>query len=134
MSNVSIPTCIVRAMCAVAASECVSTAASGHWPSHCPSVHMQVDAFTSEAFRGNPAAVCLLSSPLDDAHLQRIANELNQIVTAFVEPVKATAGAFGTHSHFKLRWFTPSTELPLCGHGTLAAAVALWSGWCKWSG
>ena len=92
---------------------------------------MQVDAFTSEAFRGNPAAVCLLSSPVDDAHLQRIASELNQVVTAFLEPVTASAGAFDTHSHFKLRWFTPSTELPLCGHGTLAAAVVLWSGECS---
>ena len=91
---------------------------------------MQVDAFTSEAFRGNPAAVCLLSSPLDDAHLQRIAVELNQNVTAFVEPVSATDGGFETHSHFKLRWFSPSTEVPLCGHGTLAAAVVLWSGEC----
>ena len=92
---------------------------------------MQVDAFTSEAFTGNPAAVCLLSSPLDDTHLQRYASELNQVVTAFVEPVTATAGAFDTHSRFKLRWFTPGTELPLCGHGTLAAAVVLWSGECN---
>eukprot|EP00891_Asterochloris_glomerata_P005218 jgi/Astpho2/5218/Aster-x0244 len=84
-----------------------------------------VDSFTSEAFKGNPAAVCLLAAPLDDAHLQRIANELNLSETAFVEPVTATTGAFLTHSHFKLRWFTPKSEVPLCGHATLAAAAIL---------
>ena len=91
---------------------------------------MQVDSFTSEAFKGNPAAVCLLSSPLDDAHRQRIASELNLSETAFVEPATATAGAFHTHNHFKLRWFTPRTEVPLCGHATLAAAAILSSGKC----
>ena len=92
---------------------------------------MQVDSFTSEAFKGNPAAVCLLSSPLDDAHLQRIASEVNLSETAYVEPVTATAGAFHTHSHFKLRWFTPKSEVPLCGHATLAAAAILSSGKCN---
>lgn len=92
---------------------------------------MQVDSFTSEAFKGNPAAVCLLAAPLDDAHLQRIANELNLSETAFVEPVTATAGAFLTHSHFKLRWFTPKSEVPLCGHATLAAAAILSAGECN---
>ena len=125
MNNMRIPTYTVRA------AGSVSAAAVSPWPSVCQSVHMQVDSFTSEAFKGNPAAVCLLTSPLDDAHRQRIASELNLSETAFVEPVTATAGAFHTHSHFKLRWFTPRTEVPLCGHATLAAAAILSSGKCN---
>jgi len=73
----------------------------------------QVDAFTSEVFKGNPAAVCLLDEWLDDAHLQAIGAENNLSETAFL--VKSDEG-------FEIRWFTPLTEVPLCGHATLASA------------
>jgi PhzF family phenazine biosynthesis protein len=76
-----------------------------------------VDAFASEVFKGNPAAVCLLTSWLPDEVLQSIAAEHNLSETAFV--VKETRDVF------KLRWFTPKVEVPLCGHATLAAAHVL---------
>jgi predicted PhzF superfamily epimerase YddE/YHI9 len=76
-----------------------------------------VDAFTTEAFRGNPAAVCLLDEALDDERMQTVAAELNLSETAFV--VEAD-------DSFGLRWFTPTVEVVLCGHGTLAAAHVLW--------
>jgi PhzF family phenazine biosynthesis protein len=76
-----------------------------------------VDAFTEQPFRGNPAAVCLLSGPKDDAWLQAIAAEMNLSETAFL--TKTDAG-------FRLRWFTPMVEVALCGHATLASAHALW--------
>lgn len=80
-----------------------------------------VDAFTSERFSGNPAAVCLLEAPADDAWMQALGAEMNLSETAFV--VRGD-GAFG------LRWFTPTTEVELCGHATLASAHALWElGW-----
>jgi hypothetical protein len=65
-----------------------------------------VDAFTDGPFGGNPAMVCLLPKPADDEWMQRAAAELNQPATAFL------------HDR-RLRWFTPSVELPLCGHATL---------------
>lgn len=73
----------------------------------------QVDAFAERPFTGNPAAVCLLEQWPDDALLQAIAEENNLSETAFLVPF-----ADGFH----LRWFTPATEVPLCGHATLAAA------------
>ncbi|HEX3787794.1 MAG TPA: PhzF family phenazine biosynthesis protein [Pseudonocardiaceae bacterium] len=76
-----------------------------------------VDAFTGAAFRGNAAVVCLLDEELPDHRLALIAAEFNQPVTAFLR-----SGPFG----FVLRWFTPTQELALCGHGTLAAAYALY--------
>lgn len=76
----------------------------------------QIDAFTAERFRGNPAAVCLLESWVDDATMQNIAAENNLAETAFV--------VSGETSH-ELRWFTPEVEIDLCGHATLAAAHAL---------
>ena len=79
---------------------------------------LTVDAFTAEPFRGNPAAVCFLDGARSDAWMQRLAAELNLSETAFLLP---QAGAF------RLRWFTPTTEVPLCGHATLASAHALWS-------
>lgn len=75
----------------------------------------QVDAFTDTALRGNPAAICPLTAWLPDALLQAIAVENNLSETAFVVP-RATPGAFD------LRWFTPVSEVDLCGHATLAAA------------
>ena len=79
---------------------------------------LTVDAFTAEPFRGNPAGVCFLDGPRPDAWLQRVAAEMNLSETAFLLP---EGGAW------RLRWFTPATEVPLCGHATLASAHALWS-------
>lgn len=76
----------------------------------------QVDAFSSEAFGGNPAAVCPLEAWLPDATLQQIAAENNLSETAYVVP---------NGEVFELRWFTPSVEVDLCGHATLAAALVL---------
>ena len=78
----------------------------------------QVDAFTAKVFSGNPAAVCLLDAPMDEAVMQAIAAENNLAETAFVRiDLKP----------FELRWFTPTTEVALCGHATLAAAHVLFS-------
>jgi PhzF family phenazine biosynthesis protein len=74
-----------------------------------------IDAFTDKAFSGNPAAVCLLNEPLTDQQMQAIAMEMNLSETAFV---KAT----DEHGVFSLRWFTPTVEIDLCGHATLASA------------
>ena len=76
----------------------------------------QVDAFTSEVFSGNPAAVCLLDAWMDDARMQSIAAENNLSETAFLVQ---------TDNGFDLRWFTPVTEVALCGHATLASAFVL---------
>lgn len=77
----------------------------------------QVDAFTSEAFRGNPAAVCLLDGPRDDAWMQNIAMEMNLSETAFIVP--------RSPNRYDLRWMTPEVEVDLCGHATLASAHVL---------
>ena len=77
----------------------------------------QVDAFAEEAFRGNPAGVCWLDAPRPDAWMQAVAAEMNVAETAFL--ARAADG-------FDLRWFTPTTEVPLCGHATLASAHILW--------
>lgn len=77
----------------------------------------QVDAFTSERFRGNPAAVCVLEAGADTDWMQAVANEMNLAETAFVE---RRPDGFG------LRWFTPEVEVDLCGHATLATAHVLW--------
>lgn len=78
----------------------------------------QVDAFTGRAFRGNPAAVCLLDKSRPAKWLQDVAAEMNLSETAFVTPLK---------TGFKLRWFAPVCEIDLCGHATLATAHVLWS-------
>ncbi len=77
----------------------------------------QVDAFTKEPFRGNPAAVLVLREPLEDSFMQAVAAEMNLSETAFVIPAE---------SSFGLRWFTPTAEVDLCGHATLASAHVLW--------
>jgi PhzF family phenazine biosynthesis protein len=77
-----------------------------------------VDAFTNSPFAGNPAAVCLLDAPRDPEWLQCVAREVNMPATAFI-------AAEGDAYH--LRWFSPTTELALCGRGTLASAHFLWS-------
>ena len=82
-----------------------------------------VDAFTDKAFAGNPAAVCLLEQPLSAEQMQSIAMEMNLSETAFVQRTQAP-------SHFSLRWFTPTLEIDLCGHATLASSFwMLQSGW-----
>jgi len=78
----------------------------------------QVDAFTSKVFYGNPAAVCLLDRWIDDTTLQAVAAENNLSETAFL--VRNAEG-------FDLRWFTPVTEVALCGHATLASAFVLFT-------
>jgi predicted PhzF superfamily epimerase YddE/YHI9 len=77
----------------------------------------QVDAFTDRPFTGNPAAVCLLPKTADAAWMQQVAREMNLAETAFL--VRQKDG-------FDLRWFTPTTEVDLCGHATLASAHMLW--------
>jgi PhzF family phenazine biosynthesis protein len=72
-----------------------------------------VDAFASQLFKGNPAAVCPLESWLPDATLQAIASEHNLSETAFY---------VARGSHYELRWFTPEVEVDLCGHATVASA------------
>ena len=83
----------------------------------------QVDAFTSAPFRGNPAAVCLLDASLPDGTLQAIAAEMNLSETAFVRPLGDRS--WSDAERFSLRWFTPLTEVNLCGHATLATAAVL---------
>ncbi|WP_281300317.1 MULTISPECIES: PhzF family phenazine biosynthesis protein [unclassified Iodidimonas] len=83
---------------------------------------LQIDAFTDQAFRGNPAAVCPLDAWLPDAVLQAIARENNLSETAFFVP----AGD-ADEADFHLRWFTPEVEVDLCGHATLAAGHAILS-------
>lgn len=76
-----------------------------------------VDAFTAEPFKGNPAAVAVLDAFLDDALMQAVAREMNLSETAFVVP--------RDDGDYDLRWFTPTIEVDLCGHATLAAAHVL---------
>ncbi len=77
----------------------------------------QVDAFTCEPFRGNPAAICLTGGPRESAWMQAVAAEMNLAETAFV---------WREGDAHRLRWFTPTIEVPLCGHATLASAHVLW--------
>ncbi|XP_023060863.1 phenazine biosynthesis-like domain-containing protein isoform X4 [Piliocolobus tephrosceles] len=82
------------------------------------------DAFTARAFCGNPAAVCLLENELDEDMHQKIAREMNLSETAFIRKLHPTDN-FAQSSCFGLRWFTPASEVPLCGHATLASAAVL---------
>lgn len=102
-----------------------------------------VDAFARRAFEGNPAAVVIVQGAISDAVRQKIAAEMAQSETAFVEvdgdggndgndnrgndgsSSAAAAANFATASRFVLRWFTPTCEVPLCGHATLAASHVL---------
>ncbi|KAF1754231.1 hypothetical protein GCK72_020791 [Caenorhabditis remanei] len=84
-----------------------------------------VDAFTTTRFAGNPAAVCLIPEALDEKEYQKIAAEFNLSETAF--PVPTTSKDYKLSSTFSLRWFTPTTEVPLCGHATLATAHVLFN-------
>ncbi len=82
-----------------------------------PLTIFQVDAFTDRAFSGNPAGVCILPEPRDDNWMQNVAREMNLSETAFLQ--KQEQG-------FGLRWFTPTVEVDLCGHATLASSHILW--------
>ncbi|WP_106640802.1 PhzF family phenazine biosynthesis protein [Allosphingosinicella vermicomposti] len=82
---------------------------------------IQVDAFADRPFTGNPAAVMPLEEWLPDDVLQKIANENNLSETAFTVPVEGDAD-------YELRWFTPTTEVALCGHATLASGHVLIEG------
>lgn len=76
-----------------------------------------VDAFTNVAFAGNPAAVCVLQEPRQEEWLRHVAREMNLSETAFLLPQQ---------DGYDLRWLTPSVEVDLCGHATLAGAHVLW--------
>ncbi len=78
----------------------------------------QVDAFSDQIFRGNPAAVCILDEWLEETIMQLIAAENNLAETAFVVP---------KDDSYSIRWFTPELEVDLCGHATLAAAHVLFN-------
>ena len=80
---------------------------------------------------GNPAAVCLLETDLPDETKQKLAMEMNLSETAFVVPIpdddviRGDENVFKVSKKFSLRWFTPTVEVPLCGHATLASAAVL---------
>jgi len=77
----------------------------------------QVDSFTSRPFAGNPAGVCILPKAADEAWMLKVASEMNLAETAFLVP---------QGDGYDLRWFTPTLEVDLCGHATLASAHVLW--------
>ncbi|WP_143961474.1 PhzF family phenazine biosynthesis protein [Litoribacter populi] len=79
---------------------------------------IQIDSFTDTPFAGNPAAVCLLPAPISEEGMQLIAAEMNLSETAFMQQTGENT--------FNLRWFTPTTEVDLCGHATLASAFMLY--------
>jgi PhzF family phenazine biosynthesis protein len=81
---------------------------------------VQVDAFAAAPFTGNPAAVCVLHAPREEKWMASVAAEMNLSETAFLCPHPEDHGAY------HLRWFTPSVEIALCGHATLASAHVLW--------
>lgn len=76
-----------------------------------------VDAFTDQPFAGNPAAVVPLTAPADPLWMQKVAAEFNLSETAFIHP---------EGDLWRIRWFTPTVEVRLCGHATLASAAVLW--------
>jgi PhzF family phenazine biosynthesis protein len=78
---------------------------------------VQVDSFTAKPWAGNPAAVCILAQPREDDWMRNVAAEMNLSETAFLHP---------HDGGYQLRWFTPATEVDLCGHATLASAHVLW--------
>ncbi len=84
----------------------------------------QVDSFANQAFKGNPAGVCILKKDMSENLMQSIATEMNLSETAFCVPTDNKS--FENASRFGLRWFTPAVEVPLCGHATLATAKVLY--------
>ncbi|XP_022992538.1 uncharacterized protein LOC111488833 [Cucurbita maxima] len=94
-----------------------------------PVKYFVVDAFTDTPFKGNPAAVCLLEEEKDDKWLQDLAAEFNISETSYLVRINEEEETDGSLKppKFGLRWFTPVTEVDLCGHATLAAAHTLFS-------
>lgn len=100
----------------------------------------QVDAFTTKPFAGNPAGVCILPKKMPEDWMKAVAREMNLSETAFLLPVEDTGKEARSDKErmaedtqvgkgqtvFNLRWFTPVTEVDLCGHATLASAHILW--------
>jgi len=82
-----------------------------------PQPIVQVDAFADRAFTGNPAAVCILTEAREEGWMRDVASEMNLSETAFLHPEA---------DGWRLRWFTPTVEVDLCGHATLATAHVLW--------
>lgn len=82
-----------------------------------PQKIVQVDAFTAQPFSGNPAAVCVLEQPAEETWMQNVAAEMNLSETAFLHSER---------DGYRLRWFTPTMEVDLCGHATLASAHVLY--------
>lgn len=83
-----------------------------------------VDAFTDSAFKGNPAAVCLLEEERDEKWLQAVAAEFNLSETSYLTRITDSTSP---NPRFRLRWFTPAAEVKLCGHATLASAHTLFT-------
>src|SRR5437764_7070613 len=82
---------------------------------------VQVDAFTTQPYAGNPAAVCVLPEAPGESWMRHVAREMNLSETAFLIPQN------GAHDGgYHLRWFTPAVEVDLCGHATVASAHVLW--------
>lgn len=77
----------------------------------------QVDSFTTEIFKGNPAGVCVLAEDISDDMKQNIASEMNCSETSFIQKL---------NNEYRIKYFTPTQEVQLCGHATLAAAHILW--------
>lgn len=87
-----------------------------------------VDAFSSQPFSGNPAAVVPLTQELETATMQLMGAEMNLSETAFVRPLEAAgANPWTSCGRYSLRWFTPCKEIPLCGHATLATAHVIYN-------
>lgn len=84
-----------------------------------------IDAFTNVPFEGNPAAVCLVENEklLSEKKMQQIASEMNLSETVYIIDTKQTG--FSSGNRFQIRWFTPTNEVPLCGHATVASAAVL---------
>ena len=76
-----------------------------------------INTFTEQSFKGNPASVCFLNEKKDSKWMQKVAKEINLPTTAFIHSL---------NNEFHLRWFTTTTEIPICGHGTLASSYFLW--------
>ncbi|RZB85360.1 putative isomerase BH0283 isoform B [Glycine soja] len=92
-----------------------------------PVKYFVVDAFTESAFKGNPAAVCLLEEEKEDSWMQGVATEFNLSETCYLTPIAESERSDISLNRFRLRWFTPATEVELCGHATLASAHVLFS-------
>ncbi|KAL4603025.1 hypothetical protein ACB092_10G096100 [Castanea dentata] len=94
-----------------------------------PVKYYVVNAFTDSAFKGNPAAVCLLEEERDEQWLQAVATEFNISMTCYLTRLTDTGSDSlkSPNPSFHIRWFTPVAEVELCGHATLAAAHTLFS-------